>query len=461
MSKKLIQLLSTFSKKEWIECRKHIIAQYEVGSCQAELYHFLSNSRHRLNDRSIERAQNFIIHAPKTNRSLKTVKNSLYSLTKEVENFLVYDDLKENRGGLDYQVRLARLFSQRQLRDYHSVLCKKIENLIGSHNSFWDDFYLLGHYHHHYFFNIPKTNKQKKILLMRIITLFDKRTQKLSLLYNTEMKNRERLRKEDWSSMFLDIHISDNSDPIIMLLDNLYTMNSDPGDIGQINYLVKSYFDINEQLPQEIRQFILLHLINLAMHFVKEGHSAFGQKLLELYQFGLEKGILLYDNKLSESSFLNIVDIFSKLSDRTQTEQIITKWFSSVDSIYQKEISKLGVAYLNFSEKKYLEVIEAKLPTPATNINFCLRVRWLELCSTYEVYGNEDRTLEKIEALNNFLHYRRKILSKEIILGSRNLITAIKLLMYEPDPKKFKDFVDSTEHIIFKWWLDQKKSAPN
>ena len=288
-------------------------------------------------------------------------------------------------------------------------------------------------------------------------------TRIFDLFLSLEAVNREHVFKENNSDLLELIKGNGNiteakRSALIELFENLVALIK--------NDQKRYYPKLKDQLIQYpskfsnmICQITLLNLINYAIRKSKVGDFEFSAELKELFEFGLEKQILLVDNKISFERFNNIVDTMSKLGDLKWTENFIETWGKCLDTNHRQATINLAWAIVNFSNKKFEEVLGLLSRTDLPTIDHKLRARWMSLCCHFELYqksGNDDMLKYCIKASNEFLNRNETKINDVTLNATKNLIMIIRQLYKKSSKSEWN--IDSLENknSVFGFWVKEK-----
>ncbi|MCC6724376.1 MAG: hypothetical protein IT258_07685 [Saprospiraceae bacterium] len=115
------------------------------------------------------------------------------------------------------------------------------------------------------------------------------------------------------------------------------------------------------KLSEGDRQFGLLHLLNFAINQANKGEGEYYSEVLKLYKLGLEQKVLVQDEKMSDSTFINIVTTGSRLKEFDWTNQFIRVYESNLPPNSRAETRTLSLGIWHFHQSEYSQAIDLLL----------------------------------------------------------------------------------------------------
>ena len=149
--KKAVQILSTLSNDEWRACYKYLKYCSQKESKSLQIFEYLYKNRKKLDSGKID--QQTIIDKLFSGLSEKTFLNRLSDLTKDLEQFLVFNELNSSSHSYRYAKTLSEVYMKRGLYKYFEQTIQQIETELDKKQSIglFDHLPYLEIYHARYF----------------------------------------------------------------------------------------------------------------------------------------------------------------------------------------------------------------------------------------------------------------------------------------------------------------------
>lgn len=211
--------------------------------------------------------------------------------------------------------------------------------------------------------------------------------------------------------------------------------------------------------PNEMRD-IYFVAINYCIKKLNTGVALYIREAFELYRLSLEKGYLLEDGVMPESTFSNIVTLAIKLKEYEWAKFFLDKHREQLKMDFQQPLFHYSLAKL-FYEEQQLALSMQQLALVETKASFLfLGARTLQIKICYEI--------QDFGLLEHLLESLRVYLQRRTDLGYRrenyeNLIRFMRQLMKwqiltREEKKAWREQVEQTMVFTEKaWYLQQLK----
>lgn len=435
-SMKLYQLLSSFSTEEMRSFRVFLDSSFfNQSKILLALFDYIRKYLPEYDSPKL--AKEIVYKALKRSAPFteKFITDRFSDLTKLVEEYLVVQYVRNNKA-LSGKALRESLVQHNQYDLFSKKNKKEIRALERKPRNDWTYFHDLWELHYE-FFKHPQTNKwdAKNDNSYEMIKALDEAYLILKLRYGFHLRIRETIFKPKESDVLLEEIIEQSQkhkNPVVQLYI-LFLKNFEVEDVENHWQLIHDfYFKEYKVLPEEERRTGLLGLINRGFKIVLMGRPYFYKSILDLYQFGLEKKILIENGKITELTFKNIALIGSSTGEISWTTSFIKKYERFLPEDYDKNIIYLAHAYLAFyskqfeKSKQWLDKSE-RMSTRDKNNFRSLFVRCL-----FEQYCT-DETFEEplhsyLESYTKFLHRQKKELSDQTVKAYQNFLHLIKMM---------------------------------
>lgn len=246
-----------------------------------------------------------------------------------------------------------------------------------------------------------------------------------------------------------------NAQPPISLYYHAYLALSQIGT-QHFKPLKSAFFSSRHYLPLHEQQELLLMAINACIKQLNTGEEAYAREAFELYEQGLETGVLLDGEQLSRFTYKNIVSVSLKLGEYAWTESFIEKYTQKLEPNFRDSYHNYNLARLYFAKGEHQDA--QKLLTRITAYDdafFDLGVRMMLLKIYYE--SGETDALEAL--LTSFSRYlqRKKSLGYHKQVYQNIIRLARKILTLPPhDPEAqaaLREEINETHPLAERGWL--------
>ncbi|MEM7103684.1 MAG: hypothetical protein AAF502_11170 [Bacteroidota bacterium] len=283
------------------------------------------------------------------------------------------------------------------------------------------------------------------------------------LKYNCEMLNRGKILGQEYEEENLDKILPllpENTSPIFEILTrSAQTVRK----VNDENYyrLKEIFFENLSQIQPIERNDLFIYLTNYASHRIHQGAGIeFLREVFELYKLGLQERLVIPNNRIDESIFLNIIDLSCRLDEYDWARNFIEDFKQYLNPNSRESTRKLGLAKIYFSEDNYESTLELLIKVEFKNVYYSLVAKGLMLRSYYELSGYDVLFFDFCEAFSKFLH-RNKIISEDYKKAYLNLIRFSKLLYKAKTTQKLTkpqllEEYKNIQNMASRKWISQK-----
>lgn len=250
------------------------------------------------------------------------------------------------------------------------------------------------------------------------------------------------------------------------------------------NVLVKAYLTVYELLATtkaesfyRLKQWIDEHgydvdysnmaeLFTYARNFcisrVNAGDSGFFNELFELYEQGLEKGILLVNGEINQQNYKNIVTTALRTRQYDWANDFITEYRYKLNKAVRDNAFNYNMANYLFHTQKYDKVPQYLQRVQLTDLFYGLDARSLMIKCFYET-DEKEAFMNAYHSFRVFVQ-RRKNVSEQHRRNYLNFLRFAKLLMnLRPKNKaaieKLANEINTAKAIADKNWLMEKMAV--
>lgn len=229
---------------------------------------------------------------------------------------------------------------------------------------------------------------------------------------------------------------------------------SDESDFHNLRQAMERYQ--SRFSPLEMRD-IYFYAINYCIRRLNTGSPSFVREAFELYRLSLEKGFLLEDRVMPESTFGNIVSLATKLEEYDWAEQFIENHRDQLKTVFRQPLYLYNLAQLRYAQAQFDDCLYylAQMDTKAPFL--LLGAKTLQLKIYYEQ--------KEIQALESLLDSLRVYLQRHKNFGYRrenyeNLIAFTRRLlglavMSTEEKIRLRQEIESAKVFTEKQWILQ------
>ena len=390
---KMIKLFKTLSKKELMQLGKQLNHPlFAKNPLLLKLYQYISNYFDNWESSDLDKKIIFPILYPDKPYKDILLRKLMTELNRHIEELLIQNYLK-SQDLLKKQI-LQKIYGERGL--YH-FFENQTHTLINHYQqkAFKDinDYLSLWKLQSSYFFH-PDTNKfdMDEDGILKTMEYLDAFYILGKYKYGSEMRAREKVLNRKYHIWMLD-SIKSNEYPKVLLEDS--TVLQVYQSILELQELRKEstyrmiyniLFNHQHKFEFSFLLYGLQHLLNYAIWQTNQGNQAFLAQVFELYQLGLRNGLLLEKNRITDTTFTNIVAIGIRNQAHQWVEQFILEYQHLLDPILRESVRTLCYGFLHYSRKEFDQTIQLIIDFDFTNNYYYLRAKTLMLRALYEKF---------------------------------------------------------------------------
>lgn len=210
---------------------------------------------------------------------------------------------------------------------------------------------------------------------------------------------------------------------------------------------------------------------NYCIRQINNGQSRYQAELFNTYKRGLESGLLLNNDILSEWDYKNIISLGCTLKEYTWTEQFIEDYKDHLMMGHRENAYRYNLAYFYYHKKMYDEVLSALLHVQFTDVNYHLSTSTLllrtyyaqddteallSLIETFRIYvmRNRKMTTNKKQGYTNFLRFAKRLVTLKHgrVAYSRKELRA--------NLEKLHQKIEAAPNVMNRYWLLEEIAQP-
>lgn len=445
---KLIQVLSTLNKEEWISYRKYLLMYTSEDSDNYRVFAYLQRRKSKVGDLpELEEIRSKHFH----NLSSKSILNILSRLYLWLEEWLVFYTLKNDK--MESDLILVKQLNRRGLYNLADQKTKRLQKQITNENGLsirksriQSDLY----YYQYYSDNPIKNNPKENIFSKLFESTKTYNGEKIRLL-ETELYNKEKLDGADYTHLIDYKHKSELENYISILKDTVKNL-----DLEAFQQIKKLLLSETFERGSDIHIIITFYLQNLISRFYNITIDVTPKDINELYSYAIESGVLLNNGKLTVIRFNNLINSIAQSNTIEETRLFIHKWIPLVDTPNMAALKDLSEAKNQYFHQNYSGISNAILLHNFTNLEERLISIGLVLISLYEDKDVDyDITLHYCNNMKRTIRRNKEKLNPITLKSSLNFIKILELL-YKSRKRKLDVDIKNYHPVLFKSWVSQK-----
>ncbi len=459
LKSRLIQVLRTFSKKEFRELNKWVNSPFHNQREDViALYDYLVTTNHLFNDNLLNKPLVFSKIYPNESFDDSKMRQVMHFFFKTIEEFLFFQ--KESGEEIKKKLSLLKIYKERKLDKSFYKTQKDIEN----------------------FFKRKIEPKEDDLFTSYQI-------KKEIVEFNSKIKRSQELNLQELSDTYDEAFIVEklkhaclalahkrvfNIDYEIGLLGEVLEFTEEKNLLGNSRigihfylykilnenkvedfYILKNYLKNVEHFPQvEIKE-AYGNAINFCASQINSGNKDFIKEAFYLYKNGIEKGIFIENNLISRWAFKNAIVVGLKLKEFEWVENFIENYNQYLEEKHRESFLYFNYAMLHYEKGNYNKVLEVIQKYEFTDILVNLNAKIILVKVYYE--------LEEIKVLESFLESMRAYIQRKKVIGYQKIVYknmlkyTKKLLKVNPYSKtqkeKLKAEIEAAKPLTEKTWL--------
>jgi hypothetical protein len=195
-------------------------------------------------------------------------------------------------------------------------------------------------------------------------------------------------------------------------------------------------------------------LLNYCIRKINLGKTEYYQKIFDIYEYVLEKEILLKDGELPAWDYKNIVTLGLRLREFAWIEHFIQYYTPLLPAAFRENALNYNLAKLNFAQKNHTKVIELLQVVTYQDIFYNLDSRAL-LIETYYELGEMTAMEAAMESFRIYL-VRETTVSETVRQQFLNFLKCMRRLSNHPtteELQKLEHQINQTDEVADKQWL--------
>lgn len=261
------------------------------------------------------------------------------------------------------------------------------------------------------------------------------------LYYLCAMLDRQKILSTPYRQSFMEAvrdHLEQHdyqTTPPVAVYGHLLQTLSGTTDSDHFQKLKELVYDSDQHFTKAEVKDLFYFAINFCINKFRQGGKEYAEDLVELYDRGLQKGVLLEDGLISPWTYKNMVKLGLGLRRFEWVERFITDYSFKLPGDQREDAFHFNLADLFYHKKDYRSALFHLNQVDFTDIHYSLGAKTMLIKIYYETSETE-AFLSLLSSFNIYLR-RNKLISKEIKLAYLNF-TAILQKIYGADKERRK-----------------------
>lgn len=213
--------------------------------------------------------------------------------------------------------------------------------------------------------------------------------------------------------------------------------------------------------PYEEQKAMFVFAMNYCINRINYGKVAYLQEVFELYQYALNKDLLLEDGHLSQWDYKNVVTVALRLKQYKWADHFLQDYKAKLLKADRANAYTFNMARYYFAIQKYERVLQLLQDVKYNDIFYQLDSKTTLLKTYYEL--GEWQPLYSLKDSFRIMLRRKKLISQQQKENYMNLLK-LSMKLFKVDVKNkvalavLKSKIETTQNVADKTWLNEKLS---
>ncbi len=456
----LLNLLKTFSKKEWREMDRFVRSEYynrngDVVRLWALLREYLLELNVTPEKRLLYRR--LFPGKPYEDQQLRLLMSYLVKLA---ESFLVQQE--ESRDKVRFHTTLAAIYRKRQLPRHFVKSDQQAREVLDAYPyrnaDYFQDAYHLDTERYRFQASV---NRIQEFNLQGIADSLDAVFISQKLRQACSMLSHQAVYKTDYHFGLLHavIEYVEASDllnlPAISVYYHAFQALTNPEEPRFFQQFKSGIFAWASLFPPDETRDLFILGINYCIKRYNEGAATYLDDEFEIYQKGLSEGYLLTEGQLSRFTYRNAVALGLVLREYDWVERFLKDYTRALPPEHRESMSSFCMALLAYSKKDYAQALDLLQKSEYEDLLLNLAAKTVQIKLFYE-WGEMDLLHDHLKAMRMFV-LRKKVMGYH----RENYLNAIQMTfrLLETNPfdrhalHELREAIEQTKPLAEKTWL--------
>lgn len=350
---RLIRILKTFTKADWLQCNRYLKAFSNDGSDTLSLFEYILKNKSDLGHKALQGDTCHQQLFPK--KDAKSFRNILSRLTSDILDYLALDQMrKEKRFG--YLHTIENLDS-RGLYDLTLLHAKKYHQLLDKEDiNLWTPWYRHRLLHQLKYSDNPYKDGRNSYLLHEIMQSYHKMNEQFKSFYYLDTCLIEQVEPDKYLPITREIvnyQKVEASNPFNELFSRLIMLYEHPRD--ELYDQIILILDNSDYKVEEM----IVAFVHLRRYLVKalRKNRKYLYKYADLSLWALNKGFLLHEEIIDPITYINVINVLNAADRTAESLNIIESYKEKLPNRNREEIINLCYANLYTNQLKPSEAL--------------------------------------------------------------------------------------------------------
>lgn len=458
---KLIQLLKTFTAREWRECGEFVHSPFFNKHKELiALFDYLRRCAPRFSSEKIQRKTVYTALFPGRKYDEKHLNHLMSFLLKLVEQYIGYNHYSQNK--ILQNIHILSAYIEKRLdkhyRQVFEITCEKLQEYPHRNLDFFFMQYLLSETDNQYF--LSQKIRRYDIRLQSAADFFDLYLLAGKLKYFCEMLDRKMSLAADYQLHMLP-QISEAIEnmeiekyPGIHVYWIILQMLNQPRQTDHFHRLKEIIAIHADVFPKHELQNLYFYAINYAIRKVNLGEQEFLKELFSLYNEALGAGLLLENNQLSPWTYKNLIGVALRLREFEWAEKFIKEKNKLLAPEFRENALHYNLAELYYYKHDFERAMKHLNKVEFSDIYYSLDAKKM-MMKIYFEQNDINPLLSLIASFRIFIR-RNKSVSESNKLAYNNFITVVQHFIkhqHQKDIPELEQLIKNLKPLADRSWL--------
>lgn len=452
------RLLATFSQKEWASFSEYLLSP--LLNKHQELIPLAQWMSLQSLQWPAEKAWNAAYpHTPWDNKRFNYL---MAWLLDAATRFLTWQHWAQHPSAA--RITTARLLSERGLDKHYEFETERLRREIQNHSikdaAWWLTSFELNEVERQHFSR--QETRRSNPFLQKGADFLDRYYFTQKLKYACAMMSEQGIVASDAEYLFVEetaefiaknaeLYLNEPSIAVYYHIWRMLTSESDSEtEFRRLRSLIQTRLD---HFTREDGRNLYEYALNYCIRQIRHLREPYVGEALQLYETGIDTGILLIDEKLSPWHYKNVVKLGLRSGRYEWTEQFIRQKNGLLEASFRDDALHFNLADLYFFTKNFDSALEHLHQVEFSDIHYNLGAKEM-LAKIYCETGAEDALFSLLNAFKIYLR-RNKIIGEQVQRPYLNFIRLLEKVM-KCRPKEralLRGQIEQTESVVAKSWL--------
>jgi hypothetical protein len=413
---KLIQILSTLSKKEFKDFQVFVASPF--FNKNHNLIVFLENLSHYQGDfisEKLDKETFFKKHYKGQDFDEQKLRYLQSDLTKLLEEYLAYAEFSKDSFRKKYY-----LLQSYNLRDLDKYFLQELESIksLNSKEPYRDSGYYFNQHQISelsYQFTSEKRNRAFDSSLQEVIDNLEITYLARGFRYYCEMINRRNILSVEYNLSFFDQMVKYLGNelfddvPAIRIYRLIHIALTQPDNLENYNALLEKLDNQGHLFNANEQRGMYVFAQNFCIRRINRGEEGALSEIFELYKRMVKKDLLYEGNYISQPDFKNIVTTGLRLVQDSWVSEFIEEFKGKLNPEFSENAYTYSMAWVHFTRKEYDKALRMLLRVEFNDVYYHLDSKSLLMKVYYEM-EEYDPFFSLVDAFKIYLR-RNKFIS--------------------------------------------------